>query len=74
MRHDTARQLLELMLRHSSEQNEALRSISSKESEDQFMRIKTMIGQTMGSMYLDAIHPILIEHPDLTPKELKTPE
>jgi hypothetical protein len=74
MTHETAQQLLELMLRHSREQNEALRNLVGKEPEDQILRIKAMIGRTMGAMYLDAIHPILSEHPDLTPRELKTPD
>lgn len=69
-RRDTAQQLL---FRHTREQNEALGGLLDKEPDDQLTKIRTMIGQTMGSMYLDAILPILTEHPDLTPKELKDP-
>lgn len=72
MKHETARRLLELLLRHSNEQNAFLSSLAGTEPEDQIKRIKAMIGQTMGAMYLEAIRPILAEHPDLTPHELKT--
>jgi hypothetical protein len=74
MKHETAQLLLELILRHSSEQNAFLSSLAGTEPEDQIKKITAMIGQTMGAIYLKAIRPILAEHPDLTPHELKTPD
>ena len=71
MKHETAQQILELLLKHSKEQNDVLQKINNEESYVEFERVKSMIGRTMGSMYLDAIHPILTEHPDLTPIQLQ---
>ena len=71
MTRETARQLLELYFRHGKEQDAFLQKLSVK-SDSNFAQVRAMIGKTMGSMYVDAIHPILSAHPDLTPIELQT--
>ena len=70
MKHDTARVLAELLLKHSAEQNELLNKLQQRESPDEFLRVRDMIGKTMGAIYLDALHPIFEEHPALKPSGL----
>lgn len=70
MRRDTAKALTELLARHSAEQNEILKQVQRVEPQDEFLRIRNMIGKTMGALYLDALCPIYEEHPTLKPAHL----
>ncbi len=70
MQEKTAKALTDLLLRHGAEQNEILRQVQREEPQDEFLRVRSMIGKTMGALYLDALHPIFEEHPALKPAEL----
>ncbi len=70
MHEKTAKALTDLLLHHGAEQNEILKQVQRDESENEFLRIRSTIGKTMGALYLDALHPIFEEHPGLKPSDL----
>ena len=70
MQKSTAESLTTLLLRHGTEQNDILALVHAAEPNDEFLRIRSMIGKTMAAIYLDALHPIFEEHPSLKPDNL----
>ncbi|WP_158808578.1 hypothetical protein [Beijerinckia sp. L45] len=48
MQHVTAKALTALLLRHGAEQNDILHQVQRDESHEEFVRVRTMIGKTMG--------------------------
>ena len=70
MRTATAKAVTDLLLRHSAEQNELLKQVQVDEPALEFQKVRTMIGKTMGAIYLDALHPIFEEHPGPKPAHL----
>jgi hypothetical protein len=71
MHRATAKALTDLLLRHLGEQNDILIDIRDAEPPAEFLRIRDMIGQTMGAISADALRPIFAEHPDLKPDYLR---
>jgi hypothetical protein len=68
---DSAKSLLEMLLRHSAELDAFLISIEEKCSEEEFKQLRAITGKVMGSILVDAINPIVAQYPDLKPSELK---
>ena len=71
MSKDAARKIMDVMVRHSFEQDALVAAIRSQCSEEEFIRYRGMIGQSMGSLFLDVIAPIVGMYPDLKPPGLK---
>ena len=71
MEEATAKALSELLLRHGGEKNDILFLVQADEPPEEFARICAMIGQTMGSIWADALRPIFAEHPRLKPEGLE---
>ena len=71
MQMTTARNLVDLFMRHAADMNEILKTIQEEESKDDFFRIRLMVGRIMGSIYSDALYPIMEEHPSVKPDSLK---
>jgi hypothetical protein len=71
MSHDAAKAILDLILRHSAEQNRVLLDIEGACSAEEFREYKQMIGASMGSMLLDVINPIVAKYPELRPPQLE---
>ena len=71
MHHATAKALTDLLLRHLGEQNDILFHIRNAETPEEYLRIRAMIGQTMGAISADALRPIFAEHPTLKPEYLR---
>ncbi|WP_158808579.1 hypothetical protein [Beijerinckia sp. L45] len=63
--------LTDLLLRHLGEQNDILFQIREAETPAEYLRIRDMIGRTMGAISADALRPIFAEHPDLKPDYLR---
>ena len=59
-----------MLLRHGGEQNDCPARIFAAETPEEFARIRAMIGQTMGTIWADALRPIFAEHPGLKPEGL----
>ena len=66
MKETTAKRLAEMLLRHGGEQNIA--AIQADEPPEEFLRIRAMIGQTMGALWTEALQPIFAEYPALKPE------
>src|SRR5262249_32854087 len=71
MSRDAARKVLDTMVRHSAGQDAAVAEIRALCTEEEFNDYRRMIGQSMASMYLDVIAPIVGMYPELTPPGLK---
>jgi hypothetical protein len=69
MSHDSAKIILDVVLRHCSEQNAALIEIQPKCTDDEFVEYKRMIGKSIGEMLLEVINPIT-KYPALRPREI----
>src|ERR671922_248934 len=66
-----AKKIIDLMVKHGAEQNAVLAEIEPICSADEFQNYKRMIGQSMGSLLLNVINPIVELHPDLKPSQLE---
>ena len=71
MSREAAEKIVNLMIKHGAEQNALLTEIHPICSDDEFQKYKRMIGQSMGSLLLDVINPIVELHPDLKPSQLE---
>ena len=71
MSRDAAKKVLDLMIKQAAEQNQILVEIQPACSLQEFTRYKKMIGNSMGSMLLDVINPIVDMYPELKPPELE---
>jgi hypothetical protein len=47
--------------------DQALAAIQLSESDGEFKRQRTAVGQVLGSIYFEILEPIVSEHPDLAP-------
>jgi hypothetical protein len=70
MSREAAKKLLSIALRHASEQDAALVELQKICSEDEFNQYEKMVGESMGTMLLEIINPIVAKYPDLEPPEL----
>jgi hypothetical protein len=73
MSREAAKKILDLIMKQSAEQNQILLEVQSSCSQEEFDRYKLMIGNSMGTMLLDVINPIVAIYPELNPPEL-TPD
>jgi hypothetical protein len=64
------RKYLRVVIRHGKEQDAMLARIQGLCSEDDFNWFRRMIGQSMGTMLLDVINPIVAKYPELKPSRL----
>ena len=71
MSREAAKLLLDVTLRHGAEQDAVLADIEKLCAKDEFDRYKRMIGQSMGTMLLDIINPIVGRYPELKPPEME---
>jgi len=71
MSREAAKKIVDLMIKHGAEQNALLAEIQSICSNEEFQKYRRMIAQSMGSILLDVINPIVEMHPDLKPSQLE---
>ncbi|HZP76582.1 MAG TPA: hypothetical protein VFB45_10600 [Pseudolabrys sp.] len=71
MSREAAKIVLDAVLRHAAEQDTALIEIQAKCSPEEFKRYKQMIGKSMGAIFLEIVHPIVAQYPDLKPPQMK---
>jgi hypothetical protein len=71
MSREAAKKIVDLMIKHGAEQNAILAEIQPICSDDEFRRYRRMIGQSMGSILLDIINPIVELYPDLKSSQLE---
>jgi hypothetical protein len=68
---ETARQVEKTLRECGAALNESIRLVMRTCPEKEFKAYRRIIGQIMGSMYLDIRQPIHLRFPDLEPEELK---
>jgi hypothetical protein len=73
MEHHVAEQVLPALFNASGKMNDTLWLILNKCPKEEFDAYRRGTGKAMGYLYVDIIRPILREHPDLEPEELKGP-
>ena len=71
MSKEAAKLILDVLIRHAAEQDAVLAEIKKLCTEDEFNKYKGMIGQSMGSMLLDVINPIVAQYPDIKPPQFE---
>jgi hypothetical protein len=71
MSRKAAAKIVDVVMRHGAEQDQALIDIQPICSPDEFETYKQMIGKSMGAMLLDVLNPIFEKHPDLKPPQLE---
>ena len=69
--HDSAKALLDLLLRQASELDDFLTDIQGVTSTEEFAQLRAIVGKIMGSIVLDAMNPIVTKYPDLRPPQMK---
>jgi hypothetical protein len=67
MSRQVAKSILDVIVRHSAEQNALWMSISYKCTEEEFGQYRRMIGRSMGTMFVEIVSPIIERYPDLAP-------
>jgi hypothetical protein len=67
----TAKKVEQTMRTCSAALDESVRLVMDTCSEGEFKAYRKVIGQIMGSIYLDVMRPIHRRFPDLEPEELK---
>lgn len=71
MERDVARSVLALMFDYGGKLNDAMLTIRESSDEEEFARYRRAIGNVLESAFEQIINPILEEHPDLKPAQLK---
>jgi hypothetical protein len=71
MSREAAKKIIDLVVKQGAEQSAILAEVQSMCAEDEFRSYKQMIAQSMGSMLLDVITPLVELYPDLRPPELE---
>lgn len=73
MEHHIAEQVMAALLNATTKLNGMLWLILNKCTKEQFVAYRRGVGGAMGYLFVDILEPILREHPDLEPEELKQP-
>jgi len=68
---EIARQLMQLMLEYGSRLDKIVQSLQEHCPEQEFNKWRLSIGTVMGTMLVEIMNPLVKEHPDLKPRELK---
>jgi hypothetical protein len=70
MQREAAKKLLETVLRQSGELDVLLTEIKATCTPEEFREFRTIVGNVMGAVLLDAINPIVAKYPDLKQRDL----
>ena len=73
MSREVAKKVLDVLVRHCAEQEALVAEIRAQCTEDEFKRYRHMIAQSVGTMFLDVMAPIVGKYPELTPPGMKGP-
>ena len=71
MKRHVAEQAIAALFDAAAKMNDTLLLIQKECTEEEFAAYRTGTGLAMGYLYSEIIDPILREHPDLTPEEIK---
>ena len=65
-----AKQINDLMVKHSGEINESVRLVMDNCSGEEFARYRSAAGHVMAEMFSEIINPLYLLHEDIKPEEL----
>lgn len=71
MSREAAKIILEVVIKNAGEQDAALARIQPLCSKDEFSEYRRMIGNSMGEMVTEIMHPIIAKYPELKPPQLR---
>ncbi|MEZ4310762.1 MAG: hypothetical protein R3F14_22190 [Polyangiaceae bacterium] len=71
MKHDVAKQVLAIAQRVTTEMDASISLVQNECSDEEFAEYRKAAGRVMGYLFADIVRPILQEHPDLVPEEMK---
>ena len=69
MSREAAKMIMDLMLKHAAEQSAVAAQVRPMCTDDEFRRYRNMIAQSMGTMLVDVMNPIVELYPDLKPPQ-----
>ncbi len=67
----TAKKVCDAAFAASQALNASIFDVLETASEDELKTYKRAVGQCMGELWTEIIHPVLKQHPDLSPKDLE---
>ena len=73
MNKEAAEKFQILAIQFSGWLNGRLNDLSRECTEEELKEMRKYFGQAMGSMFLDVMKPMYLEHPELKPEELGGP-
>jgi hypothetical protein len=68
---ETAKHISDLMLEIGSKLNQSAALVRDTCEADEFDAYRGVVGQLMGTMFLEVMNPLYSVHPELKPNELK---
>jgi hypothetical protein len=70
MKKDVAEAINQLMLEYGAKLDSSVKLVMDTSSTEEFESYRAAVGQIMGTMLLDIMNPIYVEHPELKPPGL----
>lgn len=74
MRRDVAETILTLMFDYGGKLNDSMMLVRESSDEAEFSRYRRAVGTVLASAFENIVDPLLDEHPDLRPDQLKLEE
>ena len=71
MKKETAAEVLRIMIDCGGQLNRSVRVVKGSSSNEEFRRYRSIIAKIMADMLIGIMNPIVAEHPELKPKEMK---
>jgi pantothenate kinase len=71
MKKETAAEVLRIMIDCGGQLNRSVQVVKGSSSNEEFRRYRSIIAKIMTDMLIGIMNPIVAEHPELKPKEMK---
>jgi len=71
MKKETAAEVLQIMIDCGADLDRSIQVVKDTSSEEEFKRYRSIVAQIMTDILTGVMNPIIAEHPELKPKEMK---
>ena len=71
MKKETAAEVLRIMIDCGADLDRSIQVVKDTSSEEEFKRYRSIVAQIMTDILTGVMNPIIAEHPELKPKEMK---
>ena len=71
MKKETAAEVLQIMIDCGADLDRSIQVVKDTSSEEDFKRYRSIVAQIMTDILTGVMNPIIAEHPELKPKEMK---